>query len=183
MTTTIENNRKIYQQLTHGQIAFMSELLEHFKAQKERDIYYISDDDYFDDQEDKIKLPSIDNSQVHTVFDDTWDIITNGRGYLSLNLENFCNYFICFRTFDTQGIDYSLFPYIDYVYRKRGSQEWSDLISYGKKVVESTFNWDAQFVDCSRCTMTILGDETDLTDEDWKKHDAMIADYRAQEKK
>ena len=30
--------------------------------------------------------------------------------------------------------------------------------------------------------MTILGDETDLTDEDWKKHDAMIADYRAQEK-
>ena len=140
MTTTIENNKKIYQQLTHGQIAFMSELLEHFKAQKECDVYYLHDSEYFNDTEDKVKLPSIENSEVCSVFDDTWDWITNGSGYLSLKLENFCNYFICFRTYDTEGIDYSLFPYIDYVYRTRGSQEWSNLISYGKKVVENTFD-------------------------------------------
>lgn len=183
MTATIENKKRIYQQLTHGQIAFMSELFQHFKAQKESDFYYLYDNEYFGDTEDKVKLPSIENSEVRSIFDDTWEDLTNGSFWLPLNLENFCNFFVSFRTFDTKGIDYSLLPYIDYVYKSnRSNKEWSNLISYGKKIVECTFNWDGPLEDFTRCTMTVLDRETDLTDADWKKHDAIINDYIAENK-
>ena len=118
----------------------MSELFEHFKAQKECDVYYLHDSEYFGDTEDKVKLPSIENSEVYSVFDDTWDLITDGGGHWDpLRLESFCNGFISFRRYDANmGIDYSLLPYIDFIYKSKGSddEEWGNLVSYGKKVVE-----------------------------------------------
>lgn len=187
MTTKIENNGKIYQQLTHGQIAFMSELFEHFKAQKECDVYYLHDRDYFEDEEEKVMLPSIENSEVRSVFDDTRSLIIDG--FDPLSLENFCNGFINFRgAYDISGrIDYSLLPYIDFIYKERigrYDKEWDNLVSYGKKVVENFFDWNTPFEDHMSCTMTVLGAEKDvtLTDADYKKHDNMIAEYIAQEK-
>ena len=194
MTTTIESNRKIYQQLTHGQIAFMSELFQYLLAKKQEDVYILLDHDVEADyllliDEEQEDLPKVENSRVSSVFDMFQESIIGqgvfGQG-LSLTLENFCNGFICFDPAVSNGIHYPLLEYIDSLYLTRSGchsnhAEWKSILNLGKTILDRFFKeWKES--ELTRCTIVFLEEIGKLKKSDKKKADAMIAEYKAQEK-
>jgi len=195
MTITIENKRKIYQQLTHGQIAFMSELFQYLLAKKQKDVYILLDHDVEAEyllliDEEQEDLPKVENSRVCSVFDMFQESIIGegvfGQG-LSLTLENFCNGFICFDSGVSNGIHYPLLEYIDSLYLTRSGHhsehvEWKSILNLGKTILDRFFKeWKES--ELIRCTIVFLEEVGKLKKSDKKKADDMIAEYKAQEKK
>jgi hypothetical protein len=204
MTTTIESNRKIYQQLTHRQISFMSELFRHLLAKKQEDVYILLDHDVEADylsliDEEQENFPKVENSRVCSVFDMFQESIIGqgvfGQG-LSLTLENFCNAFITFDSGTEDAINYTLLEYIDSLYvnrayynsygnkvwRRNDDIEWKNILNIGKEILNMIFKeWKES--ELSRCTIVFLEEIGKLKKSDKKKADDMVADYKAQEKK
>lgn len=203
MTTTIENKRKIYQQLTHRQISFMSELFKHFLAKKQEDVYILLDYDVDADyllliDEEQEDLPKVENSRVCSVFDMFQESIIGqgvfGQG-LSLTLENFCNAFITFNSGTEDAINYTLLEYIDSLYvnrsyynsygnkvwRRNDDIEWKNILNIGKEILNMIFE-EWKEAELLRCTIVFLEEIGKLKKSDKKKADDMIADYKAQEK-